>query len=104
MKINSTVALTFILLALMFGAGVVSASWGFAIGREALKGITQPDSRPTNKVNRKPNGSRDEMMILKEEDIIKAVKEKTGDKEKPSDKPASPSPAASSQPKSDTQQ
>ena len=98
MKLNSTVALTFILLALMFGAGVVSASWGFAIGREALKGITQPDSRPTNKVNRKPASNRDEMVILKEEEIIKAVKDKIGDT---TGRSASPSPAASPQSKSE---
>lgn len=95
MKVNSTVALTFILLALMFGAGVVSAAWGFAIGREALKGITQPDSRPTNKVNNRPTGNRDEMVILKEEDIIKTVKEKMGDTGRSAS--PSPSPAASPQ-------
>lgn len=76
MKLNPTVALTFLLLALMFGAGMVSGSWGFAVGREALKGITQPDVRPTNNLgNRKGTPSRgQEMVFLKEQDILKSVK------------------------------
>lgn len=83
MKFNITVALTFTLLALMFGAGVVSASWGFTLGREALKGITQPDVRPTSNVgSRKGNtpGAK-EIVILKEEDIIKSVKRQIEGKE-----------------------
>jgi hypothetical protein len=64
-RINSTVALTFILLTLMFGAGIVSAAAGFSIGREALKGITQPDARPTNKVNRKNPNGREELTSSK---------------------------------------
>lgn len=77
MRINSTVALTFILLTLMFGAGIVSGAWGFAIGREALKGITQPDARPTNKVNKKNTSGRgEELVILKEDDILKKVKDR----------------------------
>lgn len=76
MRINSTVALTFILLTLMFGAGIVTGAWGFAIGREALKGITQPDARPTNKVSKKSGSARatDELVVLQEADIIKTVK------------------------------
>ncbi len=76
MRINSTVALTFILLTLMFGAGIVTGAWGFAIGREALKGITQPDARPTNKVSKKNSSARasDELVVLQEADIIKTVK------------------------------
>ncbi len=80
MKLNSTVALTLILLTLMFGAGVVSAAWGFAIGSQALKGITQPDARPANKVgNRKNSGSRgEELVVLREEEILARVKERIG--------------------------
>jgi hypothetical protein len=80
MKLNSTVALTLILLTLMFGAGVVSAAWGFALGSQALKGITQPDTRPTNKVaNRKNAGNRsEEVVVLREEDILTRVKERMG--------------------------
>ena len=76
MRINSTVALTFILLTLMFGAGIVTGAWGFAIGREALKGITQPDARPTSKASKKNGSTRasGELVVLPEADIIKTVK------------------------------
>lgn len=97
MKINSTVALTFTLLALMLGAGIFTGTWGFAIGREALKGITQPDSRPTNKGNTQNTSVREDLAILKEEDIIKSVKEKMNT----SGRSASPSPSASPSAKPD---
>ncbi|MBD2043873.1 hypothetical protein H6F56_24835 [Microcoleus sp. FACHB-672] len=61
----------------MFTAGMVSGTWGFALGREALKGITQPDVRPNNSNvgNRKGTpANRDQMLILKEPDILKNVK------------------------------
>lgn len=76
MKFNPTVALTFLLLALMLAAGMVSGSWGFAIGREALKGITQPEVRPTNNLtSRKGTLARGkEIVFLKEQDILKKVK------------------------------
>lgn len=76
MRINTTVALTFTLLALMIGAGVLSGGWGYSIGREALKGITQPDSRPTSKGTQQNAKGREELVILKEEDVLKTVKEK----------------------------
>lgn len=77
MRINPTVALTFLLLVLMVGAGVFTGTLGFAIGREALKGITQPDSRPTNKGTAQNSSVREEIVLLKEEDILKSLKDKT---------------------------
>jgi hypothetical protein len=78
MKLNPTVALTFFLLVLMFGAGLVSASWGFTLGREALKGITQPDMRPTNnagtQARKTGTTSKESMMIIPEKEILKNVK------------------------------
>jgi hypothetical protein len=101
MRINSTVALTLILLTFMFGAGVVSGAWGFAIGREALKGITQPDARPTNKVNKKNTSGRGEdLVILKENDILKMVKDRISGGTPKSTTPPSPSPS----PKADDKQ
>lgn len=75
MRLNSTVALTLILLALMLGAGFVSAMWGFAVGHEALKGVRQPDVRPTNKL---ANGKRiasgqKGVEILQEDKILVSV-------------------------------
>lgn len=76
MKLNSTVALTLLLLVSMVVAGLVSASWGSSLGREALKGITQPDTRPTNNKVGGQVGSarREELAVLPEEDIIANVK------------------------------
>ncbi|MDJ1182224.1 hypothetical protein [Roseofilum casamattae] len=75
MRLNSTVALTLILLSMMFGAGLISAALGFNIGREALKGITQPDSSPSSTmVNRQPGTTgKTAVPILKEEEILKRV-------------------------------
>ena len=67
MKVNPTVALTFTLLTLMLGAGLLTGAWGFAIGREALKGITQPDARPTNKGAAQNSSVREDLVLLKEE-------------------------------------
>lgn len=74
MKISPTVALTLILLSLMIGAGVVSASWGYTLGRQALKGVKQPDVRPSSGVNSSGAPHRNEVMILREEDILTDVK------------------------------
>ena len=76
MKLNSTVALTLILLSLMVGAGVVSATWGIALGREALKGVTQPDTRPTSNLAKRQGKAarREEFAILREEDIVASAK------------------------------
>ncbi len=72
MKLNSTVALTLILLAMMLGAGFVSAMWGFTLGHEALKGVTQPDVRPTKKLanNKQTTPGKEGVSILREEDIL----------------------------------
>jgi hypothetical protein len=75
MKWNSTIGLTLILLASMLAAGGFSAYTGMSLGREALKGITQPDTRPNNLANRKGDLSRkDEVLILPEDKIIATVK------------------------------
>jgi hypothetical protein len=77
MKFNSTVVYTFILLFLMIGAGVASAVSGFSMGREALKGITQPDSRPNKgKANKTGVVAKEDLQLLKEEDIVKSMKER----------------------------
>ncbi len=56
----------------------MSAVAGMKVGREALKGITQPDTRPTNNLAKQGNGSprRDELVILQEDKIIASVKER----------------------------
>jgi hypothetical protein len=75
MKWNSTIGLTLLLLVSMLIAGSLSAISGMSLGREALKGITQPDTRPNNLANRKTNLPRkDEVLILPEDKIIATVK------------------------------
>jgi hypothetical protein len=77
MKFNSTVVYTFVLLFLMIGAGVASAVSGFSMGREALKGITQPDSRPNKgKANKTGVVAKEDLQLLKEDDIVKSMKER----------------------------
>ncbi len=73
---NSTLAFTLMLLSLMFGAVVVSASWGYALGREALKGITQPDVRPPNTVGdaAADASEREDLIIIPEQTILDSVK------------------------------
>lgn len=75
MKFNSTVALTLILLAMMLGAGFVSAMWGFTLGHEALKGVTQPDVRPTKKLAGSQQGTpgKEGVTFLRESDIQTSV-------------------------------
>lgn len=78
---NSTVILTVVLLVLMFGAGLFSSSWGYKLGREALKEISQPDMRPSNLTGKKNNGERKEsVMMLNEADIVKSVKQRMAGK------------------------
>ena len=76
MRLNPAFAFTLILLSLMFGAGIVSASWGYALGRTALIGVRQPDARPssgpTNLGEHPHRGAG--LVILYEEDILKSVK------------------------------
>lgn len=73
---NSTVILTVVLLIMMFGAGLFSSSWGYKLGREALKEISQPDMRPSHLTGKKSNGERSEsVQMLKEDDILKSIKQ-----------------------------
>lgn len=79
---------------MMLSAGFVSAMWGFTVGHEALKGVTQPDIRPTKKLagNQKASDAqkaKEGVAVLREEDILKNVKEYINNKgnEKPTNKP-----------------
>jgi hypothetical protein len=74
---NPAVAFTLILLSLMMGAGVVSASLGFTLGRQALTGIRQPDARPTSgtPISREENASNPgEVVFASEAEILEQVK------------------------------
>ncbi|MEA5467379.1 hypothetical protein [Spirulina sp. 06S082] len=97
MKTNSTVALTIALLSLMSLAGTASAFLGYSLGREALKGVTQPDISPTKKLsNNNPESTDKELKILlteaellkQAEDIIngKVIPEPIAESENPENK------------------
>jgi hypothetical protein len=74
---NPAVAFTLILLSLMIGSGVISASWGFTLGRQALTGVRQPESRPTSSapVSRSNTsaGQQGALILLNEDDILQDV-------------------------------
>ncbi len=92
---NPTLALTLILLTLMAGAGAVSASLGYNLGREALKGITQPDLRPTavGEGGQKPR--RETMVIVPESKIIAEMEKRLkGGAVSPEASPVAPSPTS----------
>ena len=78
MKLNSTVALTLILLATMLGAGTVSALWGYTLGHGALKGVTQPDVSPTKKLagDKTSSSSQEGVKMLSEQAVLAKVSEK----------------------------
>ncbi|NEP43386.1 MAG: hypothetical protein F6K35_30845 [Okeania sp. SIO2H7] len=71
---NPTILVSLALLALMIGAGATTGSWGYKLGREALKGITQPDVRPTNSLTGSGSLSgKGEVVFLKEKNILANV-------------------------------
>lgn len=71
---NPAIAFTLILLSLMIGAGVVSSSWGYTLGRQALTGVRQPESQPTSGAAARRSGSGSRPILLKEEEILQEVK------------------------------
>ncbi len=80
MRINPAVAFTLILLTMMFGAGIVSSSWGYAIGRQALTGVRQPETRPSNAATANRGGDHHTGLTLLDEDkIIDDVKARMTD-------------------------
>lgn len=91
----------------MVGAGITSASWGYKLGREALKGITQPDTRPVNGITDSQGKSlrrEGDLAFLKENDIlanVKARREGTAEAAAPA-KAAAPEAPAKASPKPDT--
>ena len=91
----------------MVGAGLTSATWGYKLGREALKGITQPDTRPVNNVTDSQGKSlrrEGNLAFLKENDILANVKARMGGTAEAAaspDKAATAAPPAKSSPKPD---
>lgn len=77
---NPAVAFTLILLSLMIGSGVVSASWGFTLGRQALTGVRQPETRPTSAspVAREAGAvGHGDVVLVDEAEVLQQVKART---------------------------
>ncbi|PZO55355.1 MAG: hypothetical protein DCF15_10690 [Phormidesmis priestleyi] len=72
MRINPAVAFTLILLTMMFGAGIVSSSWGYALGRQALTGVRQPETRPSNAATANRSGEQHGKLVLLDENKVLA--------------------------------
>ena len=72
------IALTLMLLSILVAATSVSLSWGYALGRNALKGVTQPDVRPASApVSIQPGNDGEapsDMVFWSESEIIEASK------------------------------
>lgn len=53
----------------------MSALWGFTVGHEALKAVTQPDVRPTGKIKFRKRKSQQQaqLVMLSEKDILATV-------------------------------
>lgn len=75
---NPAVAFTLILLSLMIGSGVVSASWGFTLGRQALTGVRQPETRPTGGTpvgsDAAISGHHGNLVLVNEAEVLDQVK------------------------------
>lgn len=71
---NPAIAFTLILLSLMVGAGVVSSSWGYTLGRQALTGVRQPESQPTSGTPGRRGSPGANTLFVSEEEVLKEVK------------------------------
>lgn len=78
MKINPTLPLTLVLVGMMSGTGAVSAFWGLKAGHEALKGVSQPEVNPSQKLAEKSSsdGLPAEFTPVDEKSIIAKVQER----------------------------
>ncbi|MCU0533121.1 MAG: hypothetical protein MUD14_04395 [Hydrococcus sp. Prado102] len=87
---KSTATLALALLAMMLGSGVVSALVAYAMGHEALKGVSQPDINPAKKIaeNRTKPNSPQEFVPLDEKTILTQVYDRINNKDEKSDESA----------------
>ncbi|MGK7940723.1 MAG: hypothetical protein AB4062_11355 [Crocosphaera sp.] len=85
MKINPTVKLTLLLLLLMSGAGTASAYLAYQAGKEALKGVSQPEINPSKKLTdgSKKSSEPTQFKPIDEKTILIKVYNHTHQKNKP---------------------
>jgi hypothetical protein len=70
LKRDRALLMTSILLVLMLGAGMFSGIIGFTLGHAALKGVTQPDIRPSNKSINQQNLKTRGLEVLGEQKML----------------------------------
>ncbi len=77
MKLDPALALVMMLFALMAGATLISAFWGYSLGRQALSGVTQPDigrtGRSPNELNSDSERSQEPRAFKSEEEMLAQV-------------------------------
>lgn len=78
MKIKSSVVLISLLILSMIGGGLATGFVGMTLGDEALKGVRQPENRPTKKIagGTQSRVGRDAVQMLNEKEIVAKVKSK----------------------------
>jgi hypothetical protein len=91
-KRDRALLLTSILLMLMLAAGMFSGIVGFTLGHAALKGVTQPDIRPSNKSSEhnKTRGLEvlnEQKLIAEAQDVMGFDRKNEADKFKTDEKP-----------------
>lgn len=87
---HTTARLALSLLIMMLASGVVSALWGYKMGRDALKGVSQPDINPTKKIagkSKAPAGPS-EFVPIDETTILTQVYNRINSKVEKSDESA----------------
>ena len=89
MKLSSTTRLTFVILVMMLGAGILSGFFGFTLGHEALKSVSQPHINPIKKLTKsQPSDQPKGFTIVKEREILVKVYDRIhGQTEAAEDKP-----------------
>jgi hypothetical protein len=77
-KKDRALLMTSILLVLMLGAGLFSGIIGFTLGHAALKGVTQPDIRPSNKSINQQNLKTRGLEVIGEKEMIAEARDLMG--------------------------
>jgi hypothetical protein len=77
-KKDRALLMTSILLVLMLGAGLFSGIIGFTLGHAALKGVTQPDIRPSNKSINQQNLKTRGLEVIGEQQMLAQARDLMG--------------------------
>lgn len=72
MKINATLAFMFLFVVVMIGSGVVSGLKGYTLGLTALKEVSPPEFKPTQRsiIAENNRSTQDKRMIVPEGEVL----------------------------------